>query len=58
MKIDKPYRGETVTITVTEDEKKAIAACAEKEKRTISGFIRYRLRDVFEEMKVDDRERV
>lgn len=48
MKIKKPYRGETVTITVTEREKTAIAEEAEKEKRTMSGYIRYRLRDVLE----------
>lgn len=48
MKINKPYRGETITVTVTEQEKTAIAENAEKEKRTISSYIRYKLRDILE----------
>lgn len=48
MRIKKPYRGETITVTVTPEEKTAIAETAEKEKRTMSGFIRYKLRDVLE----------
>lgn len=55
MRIVKPYRGETITITVTAHEKAAIAESAEKDKRTISGYIRYRLRDVLEGVN-DDRE--
>ncbi len=48
MRILKPHRGDTVTFTVTEQEKNKIASEAEKEKRTMSGYIRYRLRDVLE----------
>ncbi len=55
MRIQKPYRGETITVTVTAEEKAAIAENAEKEKRTMSGFIRYKLRDVLEGAN-DDRE--
>lgn len=55
MRIKRPYRGETITVTVTPKEKTAIAEAAEKEKRTISGYIRYRLRDILEGVN-DDRE--
>ena len=55
MKIQKPFRGCTITVTVTEQEKTAIAEQAEKENRTISGCIRYRLSDVLEG-KNDDRD--
>jgi hypothetical protein len=48
VRIKKPYRGETITVTVTPEEKTAIAENAEKEKRTMSGYIRYKLRDVLE----------
>lgn len=54
MKIQKPYRGETITVTVTAQEKAAIAEHAEKEKRTISGYVRYRLMDILEGVN-DDR---
>lgn len=48
MRVKKPHRGDTITVTVTEQEKTAIAESAEKEKRTMSGYIRYKLRDVLE----------
>lgn len=48
MRIVKPFRGSTITVTVTEGEKAAIAEAAEKAQRTISGYIRYRLRDILE----------
>lgn len=53
MKIQKPHRGETITFTVTREEKIAIAKQAEEEKRTMSGYIRYRLRDILEDMNDD-----
>lgn len=55
MRIQKPHRGETITVTVTAQEKAAIANNAEKEKRTISGYIRYKLRDILEGVN-DDRD--
>lgn len=56
MRIKRPYRGETITVTVTPKEKTAIAEAAEKEKRTISGYIRYRLRDILEGVNDDAKE--
>lgn len=55
MKIQKPNRDCTVTVTLTEQEKLAIGKEAENERRTISGYIRYKLRDVLEGVN-DDRE--
>ncbi len=48
MKIQKPNRDCTVTVTLTEAEKVAIGKQAESEGRTISGFIRHKLCDVLE----------
>jgi len=51
MRISRPRRDCTITFTVTKTEKAAIANMAEKEKRTIGGYIRYRLNDVLESAK-------
>lgn len=54
MRIQKPARDERIAVTLTEQEKAAIAREAEKESRTVTSYIRYRLRDILEGVN-DDR---
>ena len=46
MKIEKPIRNQSFTVTCTEEEKRSVYLKAQKSGRTVSGYIRWLIKQM------------